>query len=345
MESANQLNHADRRTQLMQWLQNTCAISSFSMISMPHDASFRRYFRIVTPSTTYVLMDAPPDKENCAPFVAIAKQIRHLGLMAPEIFASDLQQGFLLLSDFGHHTYLQSLTTKNADELYGNALQALGTLQGIRNVPEHTLPFFDAKLMWQEWVLHQEWFLEKFLKLNLDPQTKTTLDECMHQIIAAAIEQPQVFMHRDFHSANLMVLANNQCGILDFQDAFMGPVTYDLVSLLRDCYIDWPPEKVHAWVKQYWQQLIAMHTLNNVSETQFLKWFDWMGIQRHLKALLTFARKAVRDQHPQYLQYVPRTMNYLITVSAQYPELKPLHLFLSQTVLPTFKMRTTSCAE
>jgi len=336
MESTPTLKTDQRIALLLNWLKTDCGLSFSFLQPMVGDASFRRYFRIQTKKGSFVVMDAPPTKENCHSFIAIAKTLREQGLLAPEIMAADLSQGFLLLSDFGEMTYLKALTSENADSLYTEAMNVLSHLQHIREVKGMDIPVFTADIMWQEWAWHKEWFLRKLLGLTPSVEEEKALDDCMASLIASANAQPHVFMYRDYHSANLMVLPEQQVGLLDFQDAFIGPVTYDLVSLLRDCYIDWPAERVQDWAQYYWQRLSQLGVLPNVSQQEFLHWFDGMGMQRHLKALLTFARKAVRDQQPHYLNYVPRTLHYLLTVSARYPEYHALHTYLQQTVQPAW---------
>jgi len=322
MESAEGLKVDNRMQALKDWLQSSAGLKDSKLKPMPGDASFRRYFRV----PPYVAMDAPPPRENCAPFVAIARALRAIGLQTPEIIEADIERGFLLLSDFGDQTYIKTLSIYNVDELYQRALYSLSILQSCQQVPNYTLPLFNAEFMWQEWQWHQEWFLQQYLGLDIS-ENKNSLDQCYGFLVESAVEQPQVFMHRDYHSANLMVLPNNDVGILDFQDAFIGPVTYDLASLLRDCYVDWPGKKVEEWVLSYLAMLQARGQLRSVSEGKFLRWFDLMGLQRHLKALMTFARKQVRDQQEQYLMYIPRTLNYVIEVSSHYKELAPLHDF------------------
>lgn len=342
MESTQQFKIAQvepskREQLLMSWLQSECGLSSTTLVPMAGDASMRRYFRVETSARSLVVMDAPPPQENCRPFIAIAKALRELGLQTPEIFFANVEQGFLLLSDFGDATYLKTLNVNNADFLYQRALDALAILQTCRQAKPHHIPLFTADFMWKEWAWHKEWFLEKLLGVAYAP-IETELDACYKKIVNSAVMQPQVFMHRDFHSANLMVLPN-EVGILDFQDAFIGPVTYDLVSLLRDCYIDWPEQKVQQWV-WYYQQKMAL----DVDPNTFLQWFDYMSLQRHLKALLTFARKKVRDEQPHYLQFIPRTLNYLLNVTQRYSELTALHNYLQHTVQPTFQ-RLNLCVQ
>lgn len=315
-----------RQHALEQWLYNQ--FPTFQLHTMQGDASFRRYFRVQVDNDSYIAMDAPPERENCLPFVAIAKALRSMGLHTPAIIASDLSQGFLLISDFGDALYLKELNSINAEMLYGRALDALAILQTCRQAEGWTLSPFTATFMRQELELYKEWFLQKHLKVTLTPQADAQLATAFDFLAQSSANQPHVFMHRDYHSANLMVLPNEQVGILDFQDAFIGPVTYDLVSLLRDCYIDWPDALVIKLVLQYKEKL----NLAKVSNEEFLRWFDLMGLQRHLKALLTFSRKFHRDNNPNYLQHIPRTLDYIATVSARYPECKILHTLALEPV-------------
>lgn len=324
-----------RKKILTQWLRKN-GLRSFSLQSLISQASFRRYFRVRTQHESFIAMDAPPEQENCAPYIAIANALGGLGLEVPKILASNLSQGFLLISDLGDLTYLSTLNAQNVNSLYIRALNALAILQSCSHVPNWTVPTFTQTFMWQEWTWHKEWFLRKFLNLSLDSFEKD-LDQCMKIIIETAANQPQVFMHRDYHSGNLMVLAkDNQVGILDFQDAFFGPVTYDAVSLLRDAYIAWPEVHVIAWATTYWQ-LLRDRNVISVSCEEFLQWFDWMGLQRHLKAIFTFTRKHLRDHQSHYLKHVHRTLGYLLNVSEKYSQFVALHHYLKEVIKPSFE--------
>lgn len=323
-----------RKIQLEQWLAQTGQFKTLHLAPLAGDASFRRYFRLTESDRTLIAMDAPPPNENVLPFIAVANALRAWGLRVPEVLAADRERGFLLLTDFGDATYLSTLNATNADSLYARALTALARLQSCPAVPGRTLPLFNADFMWQEWAWHKEWFLEKLLGIELNRETEKTLDECYHVIVTAAVSQPQVFMHRDYHAGNLMVLPDDAVGILDFQDAFIGPLTYDLASLLRDCYIDWPDERVQGWVNFYLGQLHAQQAWTAVTPVQIGYWFDLMSMQRHLKALLTFARKHVRDHQSQYLAHIPRTLRYLLNVSERYDACERLHVFLREVVQP-----------
>lgn len=331
-----------RKLRFNLWLSEECGLSSPVVNQLPGDASFRRYYRVSSLDRTFIAMDAPPP-ETCESFVAISKTLARTGLRTPEVYVADLQHGFLLLTDFGDETLLRILNTNNANQLYRRALTALATLQSCREVPGREMAPFDADFIWKEWAWHQEWFTEKWLGVSLSANDKKQLDDCYQLLVANAVNQPQVFMHRDYHSANLMHLSTGEIGILDFQDAFIGPVTYDVASLLRDCYISWPQEKVIQWLYFYYD-LLQEQSVIAVSRDEFTQWFDWMGVQRQLKALLTFARKHVRDQQSHYLQHVPRTLDNLLFVCQQYPELAPLHHYL-QECIPTTAKVSALCAQ
>jgi aminoglycoside/choline kinase family phosphotransferase len=317
------------RTELLQqWLIDHCQLVDFFIQTMPVDASFRRYFRVQHALGSFVVMDAELERHSCLPYIAITQALRAQGLQTPDVIASDLEQGFLLLTDFGDKLLLKELNPENAENLYSIALRDLAVLQGTRDVPGWQVPQFTAEFMRQELAWYQEWFLQTHLGLTLSPATQKALATCFDFLATTAASQPQVFMHRDYHSANLMVLPHNKIGILDFQDAYIGPVTYDLVSLLRDCYIAWPEELVTKLVLQYRDQLQLA-----VSDAEFLRWFDLMGLQRHLKALLTFARKYHRDGNPNYLQHIPRTVNYIATIGERYAECDMLCALMNEAII------------
>jgi N-acetylmuramate 1-kinase len=331
-----------RQQQLSQWLQDNCNLPGAILTPLTGDASFRRYFRVHADAHTTIAMDAPPEREsNTAAFIALARGLRARGLRVPEIIANDNSQGFLLLSDFGDQVYLRELTTDNADILYSRALTALSQLQACQNIPDWPLSRFSAEFMYRELQTFKEWFLLKHLNLTLSSTTETMLTDYFYFLANTCAEQPQVFMHRDYHAGNLMVLPDNNVGILDFQDAFIGPVTYDLVSLLRDCYIVWPATNVRKWALQYKNSLA---TLNDVDDNTFMRWFDIMGMQRHLKALLTFSRKFHRDKNADYLWHIPRTLDYVINVAPHYPECVAFADFLDQTIVPSLA-KVAICAE
>jgi aminoglycoside/choline kinase family phosphotransferase len=277
-------------------------------------------------------MDAPPENEDCRPFVAVAKHLGELGLNVPEVYEADFEQGFLLLSDLGSEHYLDRLKDSDSSRLYADAMSALSLMQagGERD----GLPPYDSQLLQREMGLFREWLLEQHLGLSLNTDEQQMLDDIFQLLIANALEQPQVFVHRDYHSRNLLVTPAKNPGILDFQDAVLGPVTYDLVSLLKDCYISWPREQVQGWVSVYFAQALQAGVVQKEHEKGFLRWFDLMGVQRHLKASGIFARLNIRDGKPGYLQDIPRTLNYIVEIAPEYPELKQLAWLIKERVLP-----------
>ena len=327
-----------RLAQLTEWLKFALEQNEIDISVASADASFRRYFRVKTPDNpagkSWVVMDAPPDKEDCKPFVKISTAFHHMKVNVPEIYAQDLSNGFLILTDFGSTCYLDKLNDQTADKLYGDAMDALVNLQVNEKPHNITLPTYDDALLKREMMLFPEWFLTKHLNATADAQTETMLNDTFNQLSEMALQQPVVWVHRDYHSRNLMITEKNNPGVIDFQDAVDGPVTYDLVSLLRDCYIAWSDEKVEAWVKIYLRKLKDSNFCNDVSEAQFIKWFDWMGIQRHVKVLGIFSRLNYRDGKSGYLNDIPLTLEYVLKVSARYPELAEFHRFLSQIKLP-----------
>ena len=295
------------------------------------DASFRRYFRLrLTTGETYIAMDAPPEKEDSRPYINVARRLRALGLNVPEILAQDLDQGFLLITDLGNQSYLQALNADTVERLYGDALGALRVLQAGINTDSAFLPPYDEHLLRREVELFREWYLGRHLRLSLSAGQQAALDRCFETLVQAAVSQPQVWVHRDYHSRNLMVTHPHNPGILDFQDAVRGPVTYDLVSLLRDCYIAWPRAQVEAWAKDYYARARESGIPVGDDDAQFLQWFDWMGVQRHLKATGIFARLNHRDGKPGYLKDIPRTLGYVIDVCGRYPPLTSLHELLGE---------------
>jgi len=318
----------DRLSELQSWLKKDCHLSWKHFVSLKGDASFRRYFRLYQDERSLIAVDAPPQTENCLSFVAIAQSLRNLQLNVPEVMASDLEKGFLLLTDFGDELLLKVLTSANARPLYMKSLEALSLLQTCQTVKGWAIPIFNDQWMLQELHGFSDWFLKQYLHV---PQQKIVeLGPFFSWLVNKASAQPYVFSHRDYHSANLMLLPQQTIGILDFQDAFMGPVTYDVVSLLRDCYIDWPPAFVKEMALFYLSCAQEGQNLLGTSADEFIFWLDIMGIQRHLKALMTFTRKHIRDHQSQYLQYVPRTLNYLLNVSDRYEECQGLSHFIRQ---------------
>ena len=303
---------SDRSTQLNQWLVRL-GYQDFRLSPASEDASFRSYLRLETDAESLIIMDAPPDREPCDQFIAVARKLRDAGLNAPEIIAQNPAEGFLVLTDFGGRDYLSQLGPESEASLYGDALAALLSMQ--TRIDAADLPRYDATLLNREMDLFHDWFLGKLLGISLDQEQQSIWQSIKQTLIENALTQPQVFVHRDYHSRNLMKLETHNPGILDFQDAVKGPITYDLVSLLRDCYIDWPLARVEELALDYYE-IARANDLLDVEAAQFMHWFNLMGTQRHLKAIGIFSRLKIRDGKPGYLQDIPRTLEYVRQVSA-----------------------------
>lgn len=305
---------SEPRLQLLQhWLQQQLQTTQFDIQTIVNDASFRRYFRITYKNKTIIAMDAPPDKENLIIFIDKARIFKALHLQVPAILASDSKNGFLLLSDLGNDLYLKILNQENRTQLYDLAIATLFTMQTYVSDDSKIIPLYDEALLMRELQLFPTWYLKA------DAITSTALTKIFKLLIDSALNQPQVLVHRDYHSRNLLLLPNNQVGIVDFQDAVFGPITYDLVSLLRDCYINWSEKMIENYLRQFYQHWLD-RKLKNISYEELVRWFDWMGLQRHLKVLGLFTRLAVRDNKPAYLQDLPRVLNYARVISKKYRE-------------------------
>ncbi|MCP4041021.1 MAG: phosphotransferase [Gammaproteobacteria bacterium] len=251
------------------------------------------------------------------------RRLRTAGLNVPEVLAGDQTQGFLLLTDLGKRQYLDIITEDNREQLYHEAMEALARMQ--EKASPSGLPDYNRELLRFELSIFSDWFLSRHLGLTLGDSLHGTLEKQYRILVRTALEQPRLFVHRDYHSRNLMYLPKNNPGILDFQDAVHGPLTYDLVSLLRDCYISWPRRDVESWVGDYYHSVIKTGNYSTIALEQYLRWFDLIGVQRHLKAIGIFARLFHRDGKPGYLKDIPRTLDYVVEVSLRYPELSPLY--------------------
>ena len=317
---------------MLQWLASLADFELVDARPASADASFRRYFRVTDrrDQSHYIVMDAPPDKEDCAPFIHITALLRGAGVHAPEIIEQSPEQGLLLLTDLGDHPYLGELDDANADALYGDALSALQRMQSIEN----GLPDYDAGRLREEIALFETWYLNRHLGIELTAAQQQSLQALFALLIDNALEQPQVFVHRDYHSRNLMHVNQNNPGVIDYQDAVIGPLTYDLVSLFKDCYIEWPRERVENWLRQYLEACAL-----DVPWPRFLRWFDLMGLQRHLKVLGIFARLNYRDGKAQYLDDLPLTLKYVVDCARSYSELQDLLQLLEQQVLQHQRVR------
>ena len=306
-----------RGVALAAWLRNTLATSAFRLEPASEDASFRRYFRVRTGSRTRIAMDAPPPMEDCRPFVSVLGLLRAAGVNAPALHAADPEQGFLLLDDLGSRCYLDVIDDENADALYADAFEALLDMQC--HVDCGQVPPYDERRLRDELDLFRRWFLARHLGIELDGALSLALDDTFEALIRVCMEQPRVFVHRDYHSRNLMHVDGRNPGVIDFQDAVDGPITYDLVSLLRDVYVRWPEDRVAGWVDAYHDRAVARR-LVGAGRERFRRWLDLTGAQRHLKIAGIFARLWHRDRKPRYLDDLPLTLAYLAEISPRYPE-------------------------
>lgn len=323
-----------RQQQLTEWLHSLFPNERFTLAPASADASFRRYFRATfSDGRTRIVMDAPPQHEDCRPFLHIAKLFEDAGTHVPHVYAQDLEQGFLLLSDLGNTTYLQALSDGNADtarELYGAATDALINIQLASRDKE--LPSYDEALLLHEMRLFPEWYIGKHLGVTLSDAQHAKLETVFARIIANNLAQPRVYVHRDYHSRNLMVTEPNP-GILDFQDAVYGPITYDLASLFKDAYIRWEEAEIIDWLIRYWEKARKAGLPVHNDFSGFYRDYEWMGVQRHLKVLGIFARLYHRDGKEGYLKDLPLVMAYLRAACVRYIDLKPL-LNLLDTLEP-----------
>lgn len=311
---------------LRQWLSSQLPYhdnDGFELHALKGDASFRRYYRVKQKNITYVAAHSPPETENNAGFVHISKCFKEVGLNVPQVLSCDLQQGFFLLTDLGDKVLFESLNTcpDKIQSYYENSLNDLAKIQRLKL----SLPLFDEAFMHMECHNFKQWFLKTHLEENahfhFSKAAEKAFDKILNLLITQIAEQPFCVIHRDYHSRNLMLLEENKIGILDFQDAMWGPVTYDMVSLLKDCYVEHSPQKVQAWALKFHQNFLK----NSIAdEEKFMQYFEWMGIQRHLKAAFIFARKYHRDQSSGYLKDIPRTLNYVSKACENYPELNTL---------------------
>jgi N-acetylmuramate 1-kinase len=320
---------------LRHWLESDLGWLGCVLAPASADASFRRYFRVSRDGATAIAMDAPPGKEDVEPYLRVAGMLEAIGVNAPRVIARNAADGFLLLSDLGSTTYLEALADAGQSEpLYRDAISALVRIQARGGNHAAVLPPYDERLLRTEMRLFPDWLLMRHLGLDLDESITATLADAADRLVTNALEQPQVFVHRDYHSRNLMVCEGANPGILDFQDAVHGPLTYDLVSLLRDCYVTWPPAQVLGWTRDFRREAAAAGLDTGVDETQFLRWFDLMGVQRHLKASGIFARLWHRDGKPGYLPDVPRTLGYLVEACERHDDLAALGELVRERVLP-----------
>ena len=320
---------ASREQQLMSWLEKVLKNAPFTIAPASSDASFRRYFRVEVEKQTLIVMDAPPAHENCEPFIQVAQLFAEAGLNVPRVLEQDLLLGFLLLTDLGNTTYLSAIQAdeSNVNDLYRDAYLGLVRLQSASQ-PD-VLPMYDEALLSREMQLFPDWYISKHLQVTLSQEQQNGLRSIFELLNSNILGQPQVFVHRDYHSRNLMVCDDNP-GVLDFQDAVFGAITYDLVSLLKDAYVQWEEERILDWAVRYWQGARKAGLPVREDFAEFYRDFEWMGVQRHLKVLGIFARLYHRDGKDGYLKDMPLVRHYLYSACARYRELTPLVRLLDQ---------------
>ncbi len=324
-----------RENALQNWLKSINIQANEALIPLAGDASFRRYFRLKQDNQSQIVMDAPPEKISLHPFIQVAAQLSQQGFRTPQIHAIEHQLGFMLLEDFGDQIFLKTISTHNADRLYRQALLTLAKMQQCTTEGLHK---FDQAFMQQELSQFPEWFLQRYLGLALTSTDHTMIQQTFKMLTHTVAQQPQVFVHRDYHSRNIMILKESDTpelhlGLIDFQDAVRGPWTYDLVSLLKDCYIEWPREQVVQWVR-YFHGLLPNSATYSFND--FLRDFDWCGLQRHLRVLGTFCRLCLRDNKPNYLKDLPLTFRYVMSCLSEYETLQPFYTWMQQRVEPVF---------
>jgi len=334
------MREVPRQQQLRQWVEARLNAAVPALEPASQDASFRRYFRVRVDGGSFIAMDAPPEREDCRPFVRVAALMAAAGVHVPDILAQDLERGFLLLSDLGTTSYLQALNEGSADGLLRDALDALLRWQ-LASRPD-TLPPYDETLLRRELELFPEWYLHRHCGMTLDDTRRRTLDGLFASILASNLAQPRVYVHRDYMPRNLMVSTPNP-GVLDFQDAVYGPITYDAASLFRDAFISWDEARIAGWTAYYWERARRAGLPVARDFGEFCRDLDWMGVQRHLKVLGIFARLHYRDNKTDYLEDTPRFIGYLRAAAARHQALRPLLALLDvvESAAPVKTERTS----
>lgn len=317
-----------RLEQLKQWVHSLPNWQNAEFTPASFDASFRRYFRATQGQQTAIVMDAPPAKESCTEFVDITDRLLKTEVRVPRLLAKDMESGFLLMEDFGSTLLLDQLNPANVDQYYTQAMQSLLTVQ---QAPIEGLPVYGTDLLMQEMELMPEWFLRTHLQMPDSAVPVDMLQTTLTVLAREVVGQPSTFVHRDYHSRNLMVLADGELGIIDYQDAVLGPITYDLVSLLRDCYIAWSERQVQQWAVSFLKQAVSLGNIPPTDEQTFLRWFDLTGLQRHIKVLGVFSRLSHRDGKNHFLDDLPLVLNYVLKVGARHPETVSLVEWLHDT--------------
>jgi aminoglycoside/choline kinase family phosphotransferase len=319
----------DRKKLLQIWIKE-CIGEDFTLNDVSADASFRRYYRIKTSEKSLILMDAPPDKESISNYLKIGVEMVNQGINAPKIFYKNQKLGFILMEDFGDKTFLKEFSLKGLKDLYIRAIDNIINMQLLLKI--NNLEQYTEEKLYTEICLFNEWYLDKYKKINLSSKEIADLEIIFKKVISDNVAQNQCFVHRDYHSRNLMVLENNDLGILDFQDAVLGPMTYDLVSLLKDAYIELAEEDVIDLAINFWEKAVEKNLFQKGDFSDFFMQYELMGVQRHLKVLGIFSRLSIRDHKNNYLEDIPLVEKYLLKASERYQFLSPLKKILLRSI-------------
>jgi aminoglycoside/choline kinase family phosphotransferase len=318
-----------RQQQLQHWINQETDFTCQGLNKVSDDASFRRYFRFLDKAQWIIAVDAPPQYEDCSKFVAVAKSYRAAKITVPKVYGVDVENGFYLQEDFGDRQFSAALNSNSCHQLYKKALACIPAIQSCVGSEQGAFAVYDRAFVSRELNIFGEWLLTHYLNMDLSDVQSQMIQQSFTFISEIFLQQPTAGVHRDFHSRNLMLLAQDEIGIIDFQDAVVGPITYDAVSLLRDCYQYWPQALVYTWLKEWHGQHFHQYDW-----LLFKAWFDVTGMQRHIKASGIFARLAIRDNKPKYLIDIPRTLAYIVEVGRQIPQLQDFANFVSEQVLP-----------
>lgn len=332
LTAMNDMEPKAREKALLAWLQSGLSNPAIELELISGDASFRRYFRVMNHDCPIMAVDAPPPHENCSVFLQVSRAYQVAAVRVPETILTDETQGFMALEDFGDRLLLADLNDTSKERLYSAAIAQLPAIASVVSTEQGPLPLFNREHIARENALFTDWLLATHLELELSSHEQKLIQAAFETLTESAITQPQVGVHRDYHARNLMLLPHDDLGVIDFQDAVLGPVTYDLVSLLRDCYIEWPDEWVYQKLNE-WAQLMGLADKHE----QLIRWFDLTGIQRHVKASGIFCRLCHRDGKIGYLGDVPRTLGYIARIAAKYPELADFSKFVQHRVLPAWQ--------
>ena len=329
------IHHPAARWALTQLNAGDAPEASFSVVS--GDASFRRYYRLTIADGHWIVVESPPEQEDNPAFISVQARLQHAGLPVPAIIAYAPEQGYFLLEDFGDELLLTTLDGANVDTWY---MRALSMMLDMFTVETAGLPIYDRRELLRELHIMDEWFADKMLGLQLNAEQQACLDEAYSKLCDAALEQPQGFVHRDYHSRNLMLHDNETFGLIDFQDAVRGPLCYDLVSILKDCYIHWPRAKLDGWLDAFLELLIQRGMDAGVDRARLAVWFDWIGLQRHIKVLGVFARLHLRDGKDGYLKDLPLVVAYVRDVLSRYPEFADLSALFDELLMPRIRQQS-----